>query len=55
VSKKPSDTEILVDRAGRADHAARQELRVHFQDLLTRILAVRLDRRLSARAAEGAI
>ncbi len=45
VNKKPSDTEILVDRAGRGGHAAGQELLVRFQDRLLRIVAVRLDRR----------
>jgi hypothetical protein len=45
VSKKPSDTEILVDRARRGDHAAGQELLVRFQDRLLRMVAVRSDRR----------
>jgi hypothetical protein len=45
VSKKPSDTKILVDRAGRGDHAAGQELLVRFNDRLMRMVAVRLDRR----------
>ena len=45
MSKKPSDTEILVDRAGRGDKAAGQELLVRFQDRLMRMVAVRLDRR----------
>ena len=47
VSKKPSNTEILVDHAGRGDHAAGQELLVRFQDRLMRMVAVRLDRRLA--------
>ena len=49
MSKRPSDTEILVDRAGHGDRAAAQELLVRFQDRLMRMVAVRLDRRLSAR------
>jgi RNA polymerase sigma-70 factor, ECF subfamily len=49
VSKLPSDTEILVERAGRGDPAAGQELLVRFQDRLMRMVAVRLDKRLAAR------
>jgi RNA polymerase sigma-70 factor (ECF subfamily) len=49
VSKKASDTAILVERAGRGDHVAGQELLVRFQDRLMRMVAVRLDRRLAGR------
>ncbi len=49
MSKKPSNTEILVDHAGRGDHAAGQKLLVRFQDRLMRMVAVRLDRRLAGR------
>jgi RNA polymerase sigma-70 factor (ECF subfamily) len=49
MTKKPSDTDILVERARRGDAAAAHELLVRHQDRLTRMVAVRLDRRLAAR------
>jgi RNA polymerase sigma-70 factor (ECF subfamily) len=49
MSRRPSDTEILVERAQHGDEAASQELLVRFQDRLLRMVAVRLDRRLTAR------
>ena len=49
MSKKPSDTEILIERAGQGDAGAGQELLVRFQDRLMRMVAVRLDKRLVAR------
>jgi RNA polymerase sigma-70 factor (ECF subfamily) len=49
MTQTPSDTEIVVQRAGRGDPAAGQQLLLHFQDRLTRMVAVRLDRRLAAR------
>ena len=45
VRQKPSDTEILVNRRGRGDHAAGQELLVRLQDRLLRMVALRSDRR----------
>jgi RNA polymerase sigma-70 factor (ECF subfamily) len=49
MSQTPSDTEVLVERAGRGDPAAGQELLLRFQGRLTRMVAVRLDRRVAAR------
>jgi hypothetical protein len=49
MSTTPSDTEILVERAGRGDPAAVQELLLLSQSRLTRTVAVRLDRRVDAR------
>ncbi len=45
----PLNTEQLLDRAGRGDMAARQELLIRHRDRLRRMVALRLDRRLAAR------
>jgi len=42
-------TKELLDRAGRGDQAARDELLVRHRDRLRRMVAVRMDRRLTAR------
>jgi len=44
------DTEVLLARAGAGDVAARQQLLEQYRDRLRRLVAVRLDRRLAARA-----
>jgi RNA polymerase sigma-70 factor (ECF subfamily) len=44
-----ADTEELVERAGRGDALARQELLVRHQRRLRQMIAVRMDSRLSAR------
>jgi RNA polymerase sigma-70 factor (ECF subfamily) len=49
MSKRPSDTEILVEQAAGGDDTARQQLLIRHQDRLSRMVAVRLDRRLAAR------
>jgi RNA polymerase sigma-70 factor, ECF subfamily len=49
MSPSPLDTEQLLDRAGRGDSAARQQLLSRHQDRLRRMVALRLDRRLAAR------
>src|SRR4051794_38691030 len=43
------DTEQLLERIGRGDPAARQQLLVRHRDRLRRMVALRLDRRLAAR------
>jgi RNA polymerase sigma-70 factor (ECF subfamily) len=43
------DTDQLLDRAGRGDPAARQQLLVRHRPRLQQMIAVRMDRRLSAR------
>ena len=50
MTKKQSDTEILVERAAAGDGLARQDLLIRHHDRLTRMVAVRLDRRLVSRA-----
>ncbi len=45
----PADTEELLERAGRGDPAARQQLLTRHRDRLRRMVALRLDRRLAAR------
>jgi RNA polymerase sigma-70 factor (ECF subfamily) len=45
----PPDTQELLERSVRGDMAARQELLVRHRTRLRRMVAVRLDRRLSAR------
>ena len=45
----PNDTEQLLDRAGRGDATARQQLLARHRDRLRRMVALRLDRRLAAR------
>src|SRR5205823_607283 len=45
----PPDTEELLERAGRGDAAARQQLLTRHRDRLRRMVALRLDRRLAAR------
>jgi RNA polymerase sigma-70 factor, ECF subfamily len=45
----PLDTEQLLERAGRGDVAARQQLLIQHRDRLRRMVALRLDRRLAAR------
>jgi RNA polymerase sigma-70 factor (ECF subfamily) len=49
MSKAHSDTEVLLERAGRGDSEARQELLIRFQERLMRMVALRLDRRLAPR------
>jgi RNA polymerase sigma-70 factor (ECF subfamily) len=49
MTKQRTDTEILVDRAAAGDDLARQDLLIRHQDRLTRMVAVRLDRRLASR------
>jgi RNA polymerase sigma-70 factor (ECF subfamily) len=44
-----SDTQNLIDRAGRGDEAARHQLLEQYRDYLRRMVAVRLDRRLAPR------
>src|SRR6202007_1589680 len=44
-----ADTEELLQRAGRGDREAREELLTHHRQRLKRMVAVRLDRRLAAR------
>jgi RNA polymerase sigma-70 factor (ECF subfamily) len=44
-----SESEVLLDRAGRGDEAARQELLVLHRKRLRQMIAVRMDRRLAAR------
>jgi RNA polymerase sigma-70 factor (ECF subfamily) len=48
-SPTPPDTQELLERSVRGDAAARQELLVRHRARLRRMVAVRLDRRLSAR------
>jgi RNA polymerase sigma-70 factor (ECF subfamily) len=48
VSQDP-ETEELMDRAGRGDASARQELLLQHQARLRQMIAVRMDRRLGAR------
>ncbi len=43
------DTDLLIERARGGDSAARQQLLVRHRDLLRRMVAVRMDRRLAAR------
>jgi RNA polymerase sigma-70 factor (ECF subfamily) len=45
----PPDTEQLLERAGRGDAAAREQLLIGHRDRLRRMVALRLDRRLAAR------
>jgi RNA polymerase sigma-70 factor (ECF subfamily) len=45
----PADTEELLDLAALGDDAARQQLLAHHRERLRRMVAARLDRRLSAR------
>ena len=45
----PPDTEQLLERAGRGDPTARQQLLTRHRDRLRRMVALRLDRRLAAR------
>jgi RNA polymerase sigma-70 factor, ECF subfamily len=47
--ENPPDTEELLDRAGRHDLEARQDLLTRHRDRLRRMVALRLDRRLAAR------
>jgi RNA polymerase sigma-70 factor (ECF subfamily) len=49
MAPSPLDTEQLLERAGRGDPAARQELLIGHRDRLRRMVALRLDRRLAAR------
>ena len=49
MSPAPLDTQELLERSVRGDTAARQELLVRHRARLRRMVAVRLDRRLSAR------
>jgi RNA polymerase sigma-70 factor (ECF subfamily) len=46
---RDADTEELIERAGRGDASARQQLLGRYRDRLCRMVAVRLDRRLAAR------
>ncbi len=46
---RDADTEELIERAGRGDAAARQQLLERHRDRLCRMVAVHLDRRLAAR------
>ena len=46
MASSPLDTEQLLERAGRGDPAARQELLIGHRDRLRRMVALRLDRRL---------
>ncbi len=48
-ASSPPDTEQLLERAGRGDPMARQELLIRHRDRLRRMVALRLDRRLAAR------
>src|SRR5262245_17630874 len=45
----PADTQELLERSARGEATARQELLIRHRDRLRRMVAVRLDRRLSAR------
>jgi RNA polymerase sigma-70 factor (ECF subfamily) len=47
--ERPAESEELVDRAAGGDDAARQQLLARHRDRLRRMVAARLDRRLSAR------
>jgi RNA polymerase sigma-70 factor, ECF subfamily len=47
--ERPADSEELLDRAAGGDDAARQQLLARHRDRLRRMVAARLDRRLSAR------
>jgi RNA polymerase sigma-70 factor, ECF subfamily len=49
MAPSPLDTEQLLERAGRGDPSARQELLIGHRDRLRRMVALRLDRRLAAR------
>ena len=49
MAPSPPDTEQLLERAGRGDPRARQELLIGHRDRLRRMVALRLDRRLAAR------
>lgn len=49
MAPRPLDTEQLLERAGRGDPAARQELLIGHRDRLRRMVALRLDRRLASR------
>jgi RNA polymerase sigma-70 factor (ECF subfamily) len=46
---RDSDTELLIEQAGRGDSRARQQLLERHRDRLSRMVAVRLDRRVAAR------
>jgi RNA polymerase sigma-70 factor, ECF subfamily len=48
-ASSPLDTEQLLTRAGNGDAMARQQLLTHHRDRLRRMVALRLDRRLTAR------
>src|SRR5713226_4355395 len=49
MAPQDSETEQLIERAGRGDGLARQELLVRHQARLRQMIAVRMDRRLGAR------
>ena len=49
MTKMLSDTQDLIDRAGRGEEAARHRLLEQYRDYLRRMVAVRLDRRLAPR------
>jgi RNA polymerase sigma-70 factor (ECF subfamily) len=49
MAPQDSDTEELIERAGRGDTLARQELLVRHQARLRQMITVRMDRRLTAR------
>lgn len=46
---RDTDTELLIEQAGRGDSRARQQLLERHRDRLCRMVAVRLDRRVAAR------
>jgi RNA polymerase sigma-70 factor (ECF subfamily) len=49
MAASPPDTEQLLERVGRGDPVARQQLLARHRDRLRRMVALRLDRRLAAR------
>src|SRR5215831_8756210 len=49
MAPEDSETEALIERAGRGDPLARQELLVRHQPRLRQMIAVRMDRRLGTR------
>jgi RNA polymerase sigma-70 factor (ECF subfamily) len=55
VTADPPDTEQLLERAGRGDAVARQQLLSRHRDRLRRMVTLRLDRRLAARVAPSDI
>ena len=49
MAPSPTDTEQLLERIGKGDPVARQQLLARHRDRLRRMVAFRLDRRLAAR------